>query len=273
LKGKTLMAETGDQPMNVLLSRDELLLMLQLLRAPTLAGLDANPAGDWNAEQQRVALTVAERALRARDLAHLRPGGELAVHTALLAAVGVCAYPQATLFVYHWPANAEAATRYFAHQRQGELVAHTRPADVLHLFTRLPSPAALVTQLFTACGWEEVPTGASQQFTLPAPLFADVRRLAMSGEVAGALDLLRPQRIAIESARPFVMTLAEAPRLSVVQMRKQGNGGVQALDLTLVQNSQRSWLVTNGVNNDPDTLAVKTTTRAEVTALFTNWLQ
>ena len=130
------MAETGDQPMNVLLSRDELLLMLQLLRAPTLAGLDANPAGDWNAEQQRVALTVAERALRARDLAHLRPGGELAVHTALLAAVGVCAYPQATLFVYHWPANAEAATRYFAHQRQGELVAHTRPADVLHLFTR-----------------------------------------------------------------------------------------------------------------------------------------
>lgn len=266
------MADTNDQPMNILLSRDELLLILQLLRAPSLAGLDANPAREWSADQQQVAFTVAERALRARELAHLRANGELAVHTALLAAVGVCAYPQTTIFVYHWPANAEAAIRYFAHQRAGELVAHTRPADVLHLLTRLPTPAALVTQLFTACGWEETPTGANQQFTLPAPLFADVRRLAMNNDVAGALDLLRTQRIAIESARPFVMTLAEAPRLSVVQMRKQGNGGVQARDLTLVQNSQRSWLVTNGVNNDPDTLAIKATTRAEVTTLFTSWL-
>lgn len=266
------MAETGDQPINVLLSRDELLLILQLLRAPSLVGLDANPTGEWSADQQRVAFTVAERALRARELAHLRPGGDLAVHTALLAAVGVCAYPQTTIFVYHWPANAEAATRYFAHQRAGELVAHTRPADVLHLFTRLPSATALVAQLFTACGWEDVPTGASQQFTLPTPLFADVRRLAMNGDVAGALALLREQRLAVDSVRPFVMTLAEAPRLSVVQMRKQGNGGVQTRDLTLVQNSQRSWLVTNGVNNDPDTLAVKTTTRTEVATLFTNWL-
>lgn len=267
------MAETDDQPINILLSREELLLILQLLRAPSLAGLDTNPAGDWNADQQRVALTVAERALRARELAHLRPGGELAVHTALLAAVGVCAYPQTTLFVYHWPANAAAATRYFAHQRERELVAHTRPADVLHLFTRLPSTTALVAQLFTACGWEDVPTGANQQFTLSAPLFADVRRLAMSSDVAGALALLREERLAVDSVRPFVMTLAEAPRLSVVQMRKQGNGGVQTRDFTLVQNSQRSWLVTNGVNGDPDRLAVKTTTKAEVAGLFTNWLQ
>jgi hypothetical protein len=267
------MAETGAQSMNILLSREELLLILRLLQAPTLAGLDADPAGEWDADQQSVAFTVAERALRARTLAHSRPDGELAVHTALLAAVGVCAYPQLTLFVYHWPANGAAATRYFAHLREGEIVTHSRPADVLHLFTRLPSTTQLVAHLFTACGWEEGPAAATQHFAVPAPVFADVRRLAMAGDMTNALDLLRNQRVAVDSARAFVMTLAEAPRLSVVQMRKQVNGGMRAHDFSLVQNSQRSWLITDGVNNDDDTVAVKSTTKAEVTELFTGWLQ
>lgn len=267
------MSENGAKPVNVLLSREELLLVLRLLQAPTLAGLDTDPAGELDAAQQTVAFTVAERALRARELAQLRPGGELAVHTALLAAIGVCAYPQTTIFVYHWPVNGDAAIRYFAHARAGEIVAHTRPADVLHLFTRLPSTTHLVTQLFMACGWEDGPSAPGQPFTVPAPIFADVRRMAMAGAVQGAIELLRTQRVAPDSARAFLMTLAEAPRLSVVQMRKQVNGAVQARDFTLVQNSQRSWLVTNASDVGEEAVTIKTTSKPEVAELFAGWLQ
>lgn len=264
------MSDNGAQPINVLLSREELLLVLRLLQAPTLAGLDTDPSGELDAAQQVVAFTVAERALRARALAQVQPGGELAIHTALLAAVGVCAYPQTTIFVYHWPANAEAAIRYFGHVRAGEIVVHTRPADVLHLFTRLPSTPHLVAQVFTACGWEDGPTASGQPFTVPAPLFADVRRLATAGAVQGAVDLLRRNQVVTDSARAFVMTLADAPRLSMVQMRKQVNGAVQACDFTLVQNSQRSWLVTNSTGDEAVT--VKSTTKAEMAGLLTGWL-
>lgn len=266
------MRENGVQPMNVLLSREELLLILRMLRAPTLAGLDTDPADALDAAQQSVVFTVAERALQARALAQVRAGGELAIHTALLAAVGVCAYPQTTIFVYHWPANADAAIRYFGHARAGEIVAHTRPTDVLHLFTRLPSATHLVAQLFAACGWEDGPAGSAQNFTLPAPIFADARRLATEGAVQGAVDLLRNQRVPADSARAFVMTLAESPRLSVIQMRKQVNGAVQERDFTLVQNSQRSWLVTNSNVALGAGVAVKSTLKAEVSALLTDWL-
>ncbi len=258
---------------NVLLAREELLLILRMLRAPVLAGLDDDPAGVLSLEQQSLALAVAGRALRARELAQLREDGELAIHTALLAAVGVCAYPQKTVFVYHWPANADAVIRYFGHVRENEIVAHTRPADVLHLFTRLPAPAHLVTQLFAACGWEDGPTGAAQDFSVPAAVFADVRRLATEGAVPGAVALLRNNRVAADSARAFVMTLAEAPRLSIIQMRKQGDGRIQAHDFTLVQNSQRSWLVTNQPSDNAGPIAVKTTDRAEISALLTDWLR
>lgn len=266
------MSENGAKPVNVLLSREELLLVLRLLQAPTLAGLDADPAGELDTTQQAVAFTVAERALRARELAQVRPGGALAVHTALLAAVGVCAYPQTTIFVYHWPVDGDAAIRYFAHVRAGEIVAHVRPADVLHLFTRLPSTIHLVTQLFAACGWEDGPTAPSQTFTVTTPIFADVRRMATTGSVQGAVDLLRAQRVAPDSARAFLMTLAEAPRLSVVQMRKQVNGAVQARDFTLVQNSQRSWLVTNAPGAGEEAVTVKTTSKPEVADLLSGWL-
>lgn len=266
------MNENGAKSVNVLLSREELLLVLRLLQAPTLAGLDADPAGELDAAQQAVAFTVAERALRARELAQLRPSGELAIHTALLAAIGVCAYPQTTIFVYHWPVNGDAAIRYFGHVRAHEIVVHTRPADVLHLFSRLPSTTQLVTQLLAACGWEDGPPALGQPFTIPTSLFADIRRMAMTGAVQGAMDLLRPQRIVPESARAFIMTLAEAPRLSVVQMRKQVNGTVQARDFTLVQNSQRSWLVTNAPGAE-EAVTIKAVNKPEVAELFTGWLQ
>ncbi|MBX3010473.1 MAG: hypothetical protein KF832_03160 [Caldilineaceae bacterium] len=267
------MSENGTQPIHVLLSREELLLILQQLQASGLAGLDDDPAGELTAEQQTLALRVAERALRARELAQLRPNGELAIHTALLAAVAVCAYPQQTLFAYHWPdSGSDAMVRYFGYGRQQELVAHSRPADVLHLFTRFADPVPLVAQVLALCGWEESPVANFLPFPVAPALFGEVRQWASAGNVTGALERLRTQRIPIESARAFVMTLAEGPRLSIIQMRKQENGGVSAQDVTLVQNSQRSWLVRPTAGN-PDSLTIQPTTRVEVERLLAGWLK
>ncbi|MEZ4864317.1 MAG: hypothetical protein R3C14_23595 [Caldilineaceae bacterium] len=264
--------ENGAKPLNVLLSREELLLVLQMLRVSALPGLDDDPNGALSAEQQATALTVAARALRARELAQVRDNGELAIHTALLAAVGVCAYPQQTIYVYHWPTNGAAARRYFGYVRGEEIVAHTRPADVLHLFARLPSPPYFVGQLLSACAWEDGLTSAPLHFTAPVAIFAQARQQADNGAPQAAANLLVQHRASVESARAFATTLADRPRLSIVQMRKQHNGAVAARDLTLVQNSQRSWLITNDGEGEKASVQVKSTTTAEVSALLAGWL-
>ena len=64
--------ENSSQLVNILLSRDELLLVLTLLEAQYIPGLDIDPLGERSAEQQDLAFVVAARGLRARDLARVR---------------------------------------------------------------------------------------------------------------------------------------------------------------------------------------------------------
>ena len=77
-------------PINLLLSRAELQLTLELLQARTIPGLEpTDPVlADISPEQQQVARTLAERALRARELLHVQPDGELVIHRLLLSTVG-----------------------------------------------------------------------------------------------------------------------------------------------------------------------------------------
>src|SRR5512145_1990409 len=118
------------EPIQILLSREELLFVLNLLQAGFIPGLDDDPLGELTAEQQAFALTVAGRALRARELAQQHPDGQWVVHNNLLLAVGGCAYAQGIISVYHWPSNSALPRRFFGHLRENQAIAHTRPADV-----------------------------------------------------------------------------------------------------------------------------------------------
>ena len=77
------------EAINILLSREELLYVLNILQAQTIPGLDADPLGQMDGPQHQLALVVAERALRARELAISHNGSGMVVHNALLTAVGV----------------------------------------------------------------------------------------------------------------------------------------------------------------------------------------
>ena len=57
------------EPVNIMLSRDELLLVLGLINTEYIPGLDADPLGELSTDQLVLALTVAGRGLRARGLA------------------------------------------------------------------------------------------------------------------------------------------------------------------------------------------------------------
>ena len=135
----------------IVLSREELLFVLQQLDATTLPGLDRDPQGELTPEGMQIALSVAERALQARGLTRRGQTNPAMVHIheTLLTSIGVCLYAQQAIFLYHRRAGQQEPIRYFGHLRDDEVVAHTHPAIALHQFALLPSRDALFAELAT----------------------------------------------------------------------------------------------------------------------------
>jgi hypothetical protein len=264
--------ENAVESVSLLLSREELLFILNLLEAQFIPGLDPDPLGELTAEQRPLALTVAGRALRARQLAQVYADGEWILHNDLLTAVGASAYPQSVISVFHWGANADTPARYFGHIRGDDVVVHTRPEDVLHRFALLPSTEQLMAQILSWCEYEHGTAAAVLELTLPSAVFAQVRELAAAGSTAEAAELLVNQRVEPEPAQAFVDTLAHSPKVSILQtLKQQQDGTVQKQDLTLLQNGRQAWLIVASPD-EAAPLRVKSTSKDELQALLAEGL-
>jgi len=252
------------EPINVLLSREELLLVLDLLRADEISGLDADPLGALDDEQRQLAVIWASRALRARQLAQLNEAGELMVHDALLTAVGTCAYAEKAISAFHWRAGEETPSRYFGHIRGEDVVAHTRPEDVLHLFTLLPSPEELLSQLLDFCAYEDTPSAAFEM-RVTNEIFVQARGLAGEGKADQARQLLIDNGAGRETAVAFIATLTQSPRVSILQtLERDGDNAVQKSDFTIIQNGTYSWFIMPVQEAGEDMLLVNALGRSEI---------
>jgi len=261
------------EPVNILVSRDELLFVLKALEADFIPGLDPDPLGELTTEQQSLVLAVAGRALRARELARGRTGDELEIHTALLTMIGVCAYAQIVAFVYHWPADADAPQRYYGHIRGEDIVAHTRPEDALHMFSLLPAKSVLMDQIFAACHWQDADETTLLELSVSNAAFTAARETANEGNLDQAQQALSGGGADSAAVAALVETLADAPQVSILQTVKQsGDGSIQKRDFTLLQNKQHIWLVIAPENGSDVPLRVKTTSGTELRDLLTEWL-
>lgn len=261
-----------EEPITIVLSREEVLLALQLLQAEGLPGLDEDPSGVLPAEQMALALFVASRGLRARRLAQLDEGEQLQLHSTLLTAVGVCAYAQNTLFAYHWPDDGQPVMRYFAHLRDNHIVVHTRPEDVLHQFDLLPSREDLLAQVLAFCQYATNGSASHNpmwEMTLSATEFVQVREWAEKGQTETAVAHLTALQITPEAAQSFVAALGMNRRVTVFQTLKQQTAAiVNKRDFTLVQEPTQAWLILPATNGEPTKLHIKTTDQTELVSLL-----
>jgi len=259
------------EPINVLLSREELLLTLRLLQVESIPGLDNDPRGNLTPEGLELALTVAGRALRARELAQVQEDGSLALHNLLMTAVGICAYATQTVFVYHWQEDGDLPVRYFGHIRGDDFVAHTRPDDVLHLFTLLPTKAQMVEQVLQLCSWEDK-AQKNGAYSLEVADFGQVRQWARAGEVDTAVTHLINHQANPEAAHALVSTLSHSPHVSIMQMLKQqADQSVAKQDFTLVRDQDHGWLMTAPTGEANGPLLVETAVKADIMALISDW--
>ena len=265
--------ENNQEPINILLSREEVLFVLNLLQADFIPGLDEDPLGEMSPVQHQLALTWAGRALRARGLAKIYDDGKWVVHRTVLRAVGVCAYSQNALFFYHWPSQSESPARHFAHIRGNDIVVHSRPEDVLHQFTVFTSKDQLLDHVFGAVEFEDTPNGHGYEISISNEAFINVRELAGAGNLDQALELLTDNGTADEIARPFIETLSNSPRISIMQSLKQNSDQrVEKRDFTLIQNSHHTWLTIAPEEGNGTPLQVKATNQKDLQGLLNHWI-
>lgn len=266
-------ANLSQEPVNVVLSSDELALILGLLQAHTLPGLDPDPMGQRTPEQQDTAFVVAARGLRARGLARARAADQpdaapLTVHAGVLAAVGACAFSTGALFIYCWPSRAELPVRVFGHLRAGAFVIHTLPEEGLHRFTMLASKEQWVDRTLAVCQWSEQPAALAGELRLAGSDFARLRELAEQGNLIEARALLDPDLASLELINPLLASLASQPQVAIVQaLQAAGAGAAARRDFTLVQGADALWLV-EPVDGDASLLTARQVTRSDVYALL-----
>lgn len=266
--------ETASQkPVNVVLSRDELALVLSLLQVQTIPGMDPEPLGPRTPEQEDIAFVVAARGLRARGLAQVRSAdqpkdAQLTVHVGVLAAVGACAFSTAALFVYHWPSQRELPLRIFGHVRDGVFVIHTPQEDALHRFTMLASQEQLVDQALAVCQLTEQPAALAGELRLAGNDFARLRELAEQGDLAQASALLAPEPASQVLVDSLLAVLASKPQVTIVQTLQAAEASaVTRRDFTLVQDTSALWLV-EPVDVDASLLDARPVKRSAVRALL-----
>lgn len=235
---------TTEQTTNVeiLLSREELLYVLDLLQTRSLPGLDESPEGELTGEQRALALRVASRALQARELLRLRSNSEPTLHTSLLRAVGVCAYAQSTVFAYHWPANTRTPIRTFFHIRGNDGVMHTSPDPSLHRFSLIPV-AQIPALIAETCHIEPKTEQADMEILVSNEAFLAARQQVGNGDMQAAQQSLVKGGAGREAAALFASSLSNSSAVSILQIVNQSGSSVQKRDITVVQNGVRGWIV------------------------------
>lgn len=260
--------------LSIVLSQEELLVVLDALQTRFIPGLDAEAVGALTGEQLEMVLPVAQRALQARNLAQVGENGRLHLHRSLLTAVGVCAYSQSAAMVYHWTRGGEQPEQFFGHIRGLEVVAHTCTDGMLHQFSLLPSKEALVDHLLVGCEctMTDAPT-PPLELTISQAGLTEARLLAEAGAVYEAGQLLLSSEALEGAAQAFAQTLAASPRVSILQtLKQQGNEMVYSRQFTLLHDESYLWFVMPTQDQPQAPLLARTATAEAVRAVMSEWL-
>ena len=250
-----------------LLSREELILLLDLLEVAAIPGLDSDPLGALNDEQRSLAFIWAGRALRARELAAVGEDGSLLVDEQVLTAVRTCAHAQTAIHVYHWSAPGETPSRFFGYLANETIVTHTRPEDVLHRLSVLPSPQALIEAVTAVCHCHAIPETTPAHYQIARASFVQARERAEAQEVDAAQAALRQGGIPQDAAEALTAVLSGTPRMSIWQIITQAeNGERQTAEYTLLQQGQPAWLISLATAENK--LQMQTTSTAALQTLL-----
>lgn len=238
--------ESAPQGVKIALSREELYLMMRLLRAERIPGYDltwvqAWPDGTLPEESER-ALEVATAALMARG--YLVPGpapaqGEkirVDVPSPVLALVGACAFGEYSILLsLH---RAQARSDVYLHELRGLGVAHTFPLPGVHQFQSLGGRDSVLTLIDRVLGLAEQPVVPLDDGRAAASALEQARDYALAGDCELATQTLVSVGVPALTARVLADAMYTATALgSITVARQTGYDQHREISLALVVTS------------------------------------
>lgn len=226
------------------LTRDELLALLQLVGASTMNGLPENPF-DGVAEKERAErLNAGLETLINRGLVTVSGSDSVLLDDTLVALVGSCILPGASLVVSGLQPDGSADPHFF-NATPDILVEHSSPRLGVHSFAYLPDVTALGTRLATVLTPITASTDRSDFHGLwPDALVAEVFRLARSQRQAAAVQNLVKAKWPTAQAEAFVAACAGWAIYTALCAWGLRGEQVEGSDtVVIVSDQQRCWLL------------------------------
>jgi hypothetical protein len=190
----------------------------------------------------------------------------------LLTAVSTCAYWKTAINVYHWPAPGQTPERFFGYVADGKAAAHTRPEDVLHRLSVLPSPAGLVEAVTAVCQCQTIPETSSVSYQLSREAFVQAREQAEAKESEAAQKAMIQGGLPPDTAQALTAVLSGTPRMSIWQIvSRAANEDSPTHEYTLLQQGQAAWLIS--LSTEENKLHIQTVSTATLQELLNQHLQ
>lgn len=271
---ETAHASINYAPVNIILAREEVLLILRLLDHTVLYGLDADPLGELTKEQVAYGLICAERSMRARGIARIdEENGNLLIQNDLLNALGICAFATQLCVVHHFSAEGQP-DRLIAHRLGEQVVIHTNPGIGLHRFLTLSGRDVLLSELATACLDQPRVDGANSLLlqTSRANLSA-AREAAASGNLEQVQTYLGGGNTNVEAISHLGSLLSQPHSVSIVHILTPQQGDeVASQEFTVLHNQQQAWLMVEIPVDKPEETAGQTDVLCRLSTLSTDQL-
>lgn len=231
---------------SVILTRQELQLLSMAIDAPGIPGL-APDSPDVPPAVSALALLQAEASLRARELADIDEAGGLVVHEAISAMVTIAAFATRSAFVFHIPPG-QNAFEYYAHERDGVIVAHTPRDESLHVLMLLDHES-LVQQIVTFCECGDLAELEAASIVVSGDVLARARAAGESSGSGAALAVLRAQGTDSSSA-VLANSLGSPHNVSVITVVEGQSQWLEQREITILNSGDAAWLVEPRLDDD-----------------------
>lgn len=265
---------TSTEPLVLSVSREELAVLLRLLKIGSLPGFDLSwlhlvPDGSVGRDELP-ALEAATNALVARgflEVAPPKPGQTsqgVSLPAPLVGLIRACAASTITIRLALLTSHGDIPI--YLHELEGVCVAHTVPQPDIHQFLLLSGRRGMLDALATFMGLDQQPSLALPPGLVIGQQFQPARDAALLGRVDAAAGMFAAAGLAAPTAGALAQSVATARTIGLCSIAVRAeNGEVRRTDFAFII-APGACFVISAVAADPGTLEVRPASATEVRA-------
>ena len=237
--------------LSMLLSQEELVVLLRILRAPGILGLDTKFLNNMSTEQVAAALVAAERSLYARGLIQVNENeNRVDIDATALALVGTCLLPEYTLMAFSNDDNSLPSIHYY-HVSSSLAVEFFSREQGLLSFLGTDQAQKLLPSIENILRLRNQKAPAKQSICLPEDSFVQAWENMKSGKRKLAEEIFQKEKAHKPTFDALLKSL-EKPICngSVIRLDATTDNKNQTSGFSFIEGKDGIWIISPEKKND-----------------------